>query len=273
MSEPQNDIAEEDVSADVETNDSNEVSDTSSDVQAESVEQVEEVEVDEAELEKQKSNDAFNKQYGKLKQAERERDALKAEYDKSRQAEHERNAANVGEIPAMPDAFDDDYDQKMVARDQAIRDQANYHNQNQNYQNQQQQTQQQEANAKQQKEYEAVTSYSNKAKELGISEKELFAAGTKVGEYGLSDDLTTHILGDPDGPLITKYLAANAKDGYDLASMSPYAVGTFLDGIKTKANALKPKTSSAPAPAATLNGNGVDKDVGKYQYIEGATFE
>ena len=89
----------------------------------------------------------------------------------------------------------------------------------------------------------------------------------------LSDDLVMHILADNDGPLITKHLAANPQDGYELASMSPYSVGQFLDGIKTKASALKPKTSSTPAPATNLQGNGVDPEAGKYSHIKGAKFE
>jgi hypothetical protein len=81
-----------------------------------------------------------------------------------------------------------------------------------------------------------------------------------------------HILGDSDGPLITKHLAANPQDGYDLASMSPYSVGQFLDGIKTKASALKPKTSNAPSPATNLQGNGVDPELGKYKNLKGTKF-
>ena len=82
-----------------------------------------------------------------------------------------------------------------------------------------------------------------------------------------------HILKDTDGPLITKHLAANPQDGYELASMSPFAVGQFLDGIKQKASALKPKTSNAPKPATNLQGNGVDPEAGKYRNLKGTRYE
>ena len=82
-----------------------------------------------------------------------------------------------------------------------------------------------------------------------------------------------HILADTDGPLITKHLAANPQDGYKLASMSPYEVGTFLGDVKKKAGALKPRISSAPNPATNLQGNGVDPEASKYKYLDGATFE
>lgn len=265
---PQNDeVINEEVNTEAEINDSVLESDTSDQVQDESNEQV-----DEVELAKQKANEAFNKQYGQLKQAERERDALKAKQEEFERAERERQAAAIGDIPPMPDAFDDDYEIKVKQRDEALIAQANYNAQNQTYLQQQQFQQQQEAQAKQQKIQESMVSYSNKATELGIKQEELQAAASTVANYGLSDDLVMHILADSDGPLITKHLAANPQEGYQLASMSPYAVGSFLDGIKAKASVLKPKTSSAPKPVNNLQGNGVDPELGRYKNIKGATF-
>ena len=171
------------------------------------------------------------------------------------------------------DAFDDDYEQKIQARDEAIRAQAQFNYSQQSHQQAQQAVQQQAAQAREQDVHVSMESYTRKATELGIKQEELQAAGNKVGSYGLSEDLVMHILKDTDGPLITKHLAANPQDGYELASMSPFAVGQFLDGIKQKASALKPKTSNAPKPATNLQGNGVDPEAGKYRYSEGATFE
>jgi len=173
----------------------------------------------------------------------------------------------------MPDSFDDDFDAKIKLRDEAIVAQANYNAQNNAYLQQQDLNQQQAAQAKQVKVQESMQSYSAKATELGIKQDELQAAGNAVANYGLSDDLVMHILNEPDGPLITKHLAANPQDGYQLAQMSPFMVGSFLDGIKVKASALKPKTSSTPAPATNLSGNGVDPESGKYSHIKGAKFE
>ena len=265
---PQNDEATIELdSAPIETNDSIPSSESGEQVQAESIEQVDEVEVA-----KQKANEAFDKQYGEKKQLERDLAAQSAKVAQFEQAERERQAAQVGNIPPMPDAFDDDFDTKVKARDEAIIAQANYNAKNQSYQETQQFQQQQAAQAKQVKVQESMTNYSNKALELGIKQDELQAAANTVANYGLSDDLVMHILGDSDGPLITKHLAANPQDGYQLASMSPYTVGQFLDGIKTKASALKPKTSNTPSPATNLHGNGVDPEAGKYKNLSGTKY-
>ena len=265
---PQNDEATIELdSAPIETNDSIPSSESGEQVQAESIEQVDEVEVA-----KQKANEAFDKQYGEKKQLERDLAAQSAKVAQFEQAERERQAAQVGNIPAMPDSFDDDFDEKMKAHIDASNAQAVFNNQNQNYLQQEQFNQQQAAQAKQVKVQESMTNYSNKALELGIKQDELQAAANTVANYGLSDDLVMHILGDSDGPLITKHLAANPQDGYQLASMSPYTVGQFLDGIKTKASALKPKTSNTPSPATNLHGNGVDPEAGKYKNLSGTKY-
>ena len=267
---PQNDdVINEEVNADIEINDSALESDTSNQVQDESNEQVDEIAVAQ-----EKANAAFNKQYGEKKQLERDLAEQRRVNEEFQKAERERQAAAVGNIPPVPNEFDYDDDASYQAahklRDEALQAQAQYNYQNQAHLQQQQFQQQQEAQAKQAKIQESMTNYSQKATELGIKHEELQAAGNTVASYGLSDDLVMHILADPDGPLITKHLAVHAKDGHELANMSPYAVGAFLDGIKQKASALKPKTSSTPAPATNLTGNGVGEQ--KHPALEGVIY-
>lgn len=229
--------------------------------------------VDEAEKEANKQQAYINKQYGEKKQLERDLAAQREVNSKFEQAERDRQAAAVGEIPPMPDAFDDDFDEKVKSRDEAIIAQANFNASNQVFL-QQQQHQQQLAQAQQQEKLQqSMQSYSSKALELGIKQDELQAAGNAVAQYGLSDELVMHILADSDGPLITKHLAANPQDGFELAQMSPFAVGSKLDAIRVKAAALKPKQSNTPDPATNLQGNGADPEAGKYKHIKGAKFE
>jgi len=264
----QNDEYVEEINEPIETNDS--VSDSGADdhVQDESNEPV-----DPNEVAKQKANDAFNKQYGEKKQLERDLQLERQKLAVFEQEKRERAAAQVGTIPPMPDPFDDDFDDKVKARDQAIIANANYNAQNQAYLQQQQDSQQQAAQAKQEQIGKSVQDYTSKAVGLGIKQEELKAAGNTVAGYGLSDDLVMYILADSDGPLITKYLAANPRDGYQLASMSPYQAGSFLDGVKAKAGALKPKKTNVPNPATNLQGNGVDPSKTKYKNLGGTKYE
>ena len=229
--------------------------------------------VDEEAVKQDAIQKAINKKHFEAKEAERKLSDANKQIAEFQAKERERMAAQVGNIPPMPDPFDDDFDEQVKARDEAIIAQANFNHQNQSYQQQQQFQQQQAHEASQAKIRESMTSYSSKALELGIKQEELQAAGNTVAQYGLSDDLVMHILADSDGPLITKHLAANPQEGFELANMSPYMVGKFLDDIKQKASALKPKTSKAPKPSTNLTGNGTDPELGKYTNLKGAKFE
>lgn len=232
----------------------------------------EQPQVDEEAAKQEAIQKAINKKHFEAKQAERERDEANRKLAEFEQKQRDQIAAQMGNIPEMPDAFDDDYEIKVKQRDEALIAQANFNTQNQAFLQQQKFEQQQEAQAKQVEVQKSITNYSKKAGELGIKQDELQAAANTVATYGLSDDLVLHILSDSEGPLITKHLAANPQDGVELATMSPFAVGTFLNDIKQKASALKPKKSNAPKPATNLQGNGATPTDG-YNNIKGAKFE
>ena len=269
---PQNDDAINGyVEEEVVTNDSVSESGTDNDAQSESIEQVDEVEVA-----KQKANDAFNKQYGEKKQLERELEAIRAKNAAFEQAERERQAAQVGDIPPMPDAFDDNYLELVKKRDEAIIANTTYNNNHNNYLQQQQYTQQQVVQAEQFKANKTLQDHRDRVKVLGINADIMLAAENAVLNYQLPKDLLLKIAGDINSPLIIQYLAGSSQDGFDLANMArtdSYGVGQFLDVIKQKASTLKPKTSNAPKPATNLSGNGADPELGKYKYLDGATFE
>jgi hypothetical protein len=268
MSELQNDdVAIEDNGEVVANPEEGTVLATDSEGQHESIDQV-----DEAAKQAKATQDIINKKTFEAKQAQRDlqsaNDRLKAIEDKERESQ----AAAVANIPPIPDQYDDDFEQKMADRDAAVLAQATFNSTQAANQREQQSQQQQQERLQQEQIQKAAIAYDARAVELNIGTDELKAAGGTVVQYGLSDDLAMHILSDPDGPLIIKHLAANPQEGFELASMSPYAVGTYLDGVRSKAAALKPKQSNAPAPADTLQGNGVDPEMGKYQNLKGTVY-
>lgn len=271
MSELQNDetIIDGNESVDIENQEDN-GSDLATDSE---VEHEEQPQVDEEAKKQAAIQKVINEKTFKAKQAEREAQEYKAKLESYEAKQREQEAAQYASVPDVPDPFDDDYEEKIVARDKALLAKAQFDAQNQYYLQQQQSQQQQDAQAKATKIQQSFTSYAKKAAELGINQNELVAIGDTVGKYGLSLELQTYILDDPDGPLIAKHLANSPNDGFELANMSPYDVGTFLNNIKTKAGALKPKTSTAPKPATHLQGGSLNPDNNKYQNIKGAKFE
>ncbi len=271
MSELQNDSVESEVieSAEVENLDTGVDLAPTSEAEHESQPQVDE----EAKAKQDAINKAINKKHFEAQQAKRELEEAQARIKEFEDKQREQLAAQVGNIPPMPDVFDDDYEQKIQEREQALVAQAQF-NAQQNAFAQQQQQVKQAAQAQQQAEFnKQVQTYNTRAVELGIKQDELQAAANVVGNLGLSDDLVRFIVADSDGPLIVKHLAENQVDGIELAQMNPFMIGEKLNQIKANAAALKPKTSNAPAPSQDISGKGADKDAGKYQNIKGAKFE
>jgi len=216
---------------------------------------------------------AFNEQYFKQKQAERERDEALAKNAEFEKQQREAEAAKAGDIPPIPDELDDDFNAKLAARDEAIANNARYQAGQDLYlqqqtQNQQAQQAQQQANYQQ-----ARTVYNARATELGISPAELQAAETAVVNYGVNADTAARIMANKeDGPLIVKVLAENAADAISLASMDSYSQGVFIAGLQSKVDALKPKQTITPKPPEILTGGGAEADAGKYPNSKGVKF-
>tara|TARA_R110002096_G_scaffold136233_2_gene288666 strand:- start:156 stop:968 length:813 start_codon:yes stop_codon:yes gene_type:complete len=230
--------------------------------------------VDEEAVKQEAIQKTINKKHFEAKEAERKLKDAEKQILEFQTKEREQYAAKVGTIPDMPDPFDDDYDVKMKQRDEAIIAQANFNQVNQNFQQQQQHQQQQVQAEKQQQLQTQMQAYNTRTKELGISQEELQAAGNTVAQYGISDDLTMAILADSDGPLLTKYLAANPTELSDLSGMNPLQAAMHIErNVRAKATALKPRTTNAPKPSDNLRGKGAKPANDKYKHISGAKFE
>lgn len=236
----------------------------------------------------------INKKTFETKQAERQRDELQGRLDTIEREKQEKleetfkSAPNMPTLPAYPtsDTFDEGhelevkqyhedvatYNANMPVYHQQVQAKATFDASQASALQQQQDIQQVNVQQKALKMQESTIAYTARSNELGIKPEELQAAGNAVEQYGLSSDLVMHILSDKDGPLITKHLAANPQDGFNLASMNPYNVGSFLNEIKVKAAELKPKTTQTPEPVDQLVGAGAKLDLNKYPDSKGAKF-
>lgn len=233
-----------------------------------------EVKAEPTEEEKEvKRQAAFNKQYGEKKQAERERDAANARIAELEQAQQPKTPDEVGEFPSEYD-FDTDEEYKtaktnFIGRVQKAEQYKQQQKHQTDYTEQQQAREQQQA---QEKFNTDMQSYTKSAAANGIDRAELQQAANAVQSYGITPNLTLAILEDPEGPLMTKYLAANPQEVTRLVNMNPYSAGAHLATLKSKAAALKPKTSSTPNPTTDIQGSGGEPNKDS-PLIKGATFE
>lgn len=213
----------------------------------------------------------FNREIGKktfkIREAERRAEELAA---KLKETESRLPAQTRPDVPPMPDQFDDNFDQRVQERDQAILAQAQFDAAQRIKTEQQQQA----AQAKQRQEQEALVksaeSYRNNAIKRGVDMAELQAAGAQVSAFGLRNDVAGEILTDEMGPNITLYLAKNPQVMQELNSASPIRAGALYDQIRANASGMSKKVTTPPDPVEPLSGTGVPpKDRGP----SGATYE
>ena len=267
MSELQNDEYVEELDSDnVEAEEIEESSDLATDSDGEHEEKPDDSE--QKQVNQDAVNEAINRQHRKYQEEKRRADELEQRLTQLQPKEE------APQLLDRPDPFDDDYDTKLTAYEQSIRQAAQY-----DYAQKQQLQVSQQQQADKQREMQAdltvkAESYANKAKEYGIKPEELQQAGQLVASYGLSEDVAMFILEDAQGPLITKHLATNHADAEAIIGMNPMQAAMYIERtIKPKTAALKPKKTNAPNPAVKINGSGGDKDTGKYKFSGNAKFE
>lgn len=167
---------------------------------------------------------------------------------------------NKPEIPDLPDPFDDDFAEKTAARETAIREAERFDAQAE-FGQQQHQYQVQQAQREQAQEFQKTAdTFKERATTFGITDAELQQNGERLLDYqALTENEIGLILSDDQGPLIAKYLSQNPVELERLSSMpvgSSQRMTTLLTDIKTKASALKAKTTSTAEPLDTIQGSG-----------------
>lgn len=175
-----------------------------------------------------------------------------------------------GTVPPLPDQYDDDYEVKVKAHVDALNRKA----QADAYQNHLREQQAQEQRKREREEIERNqkrnAEFTQNAQALGIDQQKLAQAAQTVVNYGITSDIEDAIMNDKDGALVLMHLASNPLELSDLIDSDPISKGMILAEVKSKAQSLKPKTSSAPPPPTTLSGRGAPP---AQRGPKGATFE
>lgn len=224
-------------------------------------------------LDQDKANHAINKQHAKYREEERKRKASDA-----RVAELEEKLGKLDAepadviIPPLPDPYDEDFTEKMEARDAALVQKTQQDATKQSAQAGKEAQRVEAEQANQTRIDNLVTGYDENATKLGLNIDAIKAAGAKVVEYGISGELAEFILADEDGPLITQYLADNPIELDKFNTMSPINAALRINSvIRQAASKRKPQVSAAPDPTEVLSGNGAPPK--ESPFLAGATFE
>lgn len=205
--------------------------------------------------------------------AYKEREARRRADDLERrlkELESKQNPEFDGVVPSMPDPFDDDFDSKVRAREEALQRKARADAiamQQREAEAEAQRKREREEFEQQQK---LQADFKKNASDLGVDQQSLADAAQAVINYGVTPDIENAILSDANGPLMLQYLAANPLELSDLIEANPLRAGMLLADVKSKSLSLKPKPSSAPPPPQALSGRGAPQ---RERGPKGATFE
>lgn len=223
-------------------------------------EQVDNVEVSESETATDKTEDKPDLQKVIAEKAfEAREQKRRAEELERRLQEIEANQPKETQplIPPIPDPYDDDYEDKIRLRDEALVRQAEFNAREQERQQQAQVLEQTKQQQRQQELTAKAQEYSKRALALGVEAQELAQAGERI-KSDVSEGVAGYILGHEKGPLITKYLAANPLELDVLSKLNPEHAGAYLEmQVKPKAEQYgTKKPTQAPEPVETLNSSG-----------------
>lgn len=242
-------------------------------------EATEEEQADSAPAQEKEPNEVEELKKAIAEKAYKEREARRKAEELERRLkafEEKQPKTELVDVPDLPDPFDDDYEQKLRARENALLERAKFEARESYLKDQQaiaeRDKQRQELEASEQRQKQFL----NNSQKLGIEaedftryEQAFIDHINKLG--GVKDPrMINMILDDPQGPLVVQHLAANPLDVDDLLHSDPYIAGSLYERIKSKAMALKPKTSRAPEPATIVEGSAPAK---KDRGPEGAIFE
>ena len=210
---------------------------------------------------------AINKKTAKAREAERRAEEAERRAEEAQRQLAQFNAPVHRDVPPYPDPYDQDFQTKVQQRDAVLAHNARVDWEMQQRQQQDQQLQQAKAQREQAALQESVATYTQQAAKLGITTDRLAQAGASVAQFGIHNDLVTHILGDDHGPAITVYLADHPLELEQIASMSPLQAAAYIEReVKPK---TRKKVDPPPAPVPTLKGSGVpEKDRG----VAGSTY-
>jgi len=244
MSELENEFIQD------ETTDSNqfeevETSELAPDSEPEHEEKPEESQANDSE----RVQEVINRKHRQMREAQEESERLRQQLQ-SVQSQPTFNQAPT--VPELPDPFDVDeqeYQNAIRQRDEAIQARSRWDAQQQ---------QQQEIAKK-------AESYKKRAKDYGIKPEALQQSAQVLVNYGLNDAIAQEILTDDKGPLITQHLAGNPLELNEVVSLPPIQAALYIErNIKPKLANVSPKKTNATRPKNRVNSTGHRESSGSF---------
>lgn len=221
------------------------------------------------------NQEAVDKRINKLTfekyEERRKREKIEQELEQARQKIAAQTQQEVI-VPEMPDAFDPNFDQKIKARDEALRQQAMV----QAKRDAERQRSEQAQRQKLESDRETITGYVNsmfsEAKKIGIKEADLRQADDTVAMFIKDQGLARFILSQKEAPQIITQLAGNIAELESISKMDPISAAAHIaSNVIPRAKSYKASISKTPEPLDIPKGKANSAKPDKF--TDGYTFE
>jgi len=197
---------------------------------------------------------AINKKHYELMEERRKTAGLEAELEKAKAS---LPTASRPSIPGLPDRYDDNYEEQMASRDDAIKSAAAFDAQETSNAERQAAIAADQAKLSQQQTVEREGKFLERARTSGITDNEITTSLQTVASYGgVGADLATFIMESETGPAVAAYLAQNPEEIISIQGMTPAHGAVYISNVVQQKAAEISRTSNAPPPADTLGGGG-----------------
>ena len=195
----------------------------------------------------------IHQKHHELMEERRARLAIEQELERLKQQQQPVDEAPV--VPDMPDQYDDNFEEKIRQRDEALAKRIEWDARQQILQEQEQARQQEQAARRQQENVDRLQKFAKRAQELNISNQELNIAAQTVVAYGVSSEVEDMIVDNENGPVLAVHLAENPAELDVMRGMTGVQAGMYIaTNILPKLNSAKKQV--APPPPDTLGGGG-----------------
>jgi hypothetical protein len=213
------------------------------------------------------------RQVAKRKEAEQKLEEYQRRIEEYEQRISQQQPDN-GEpvVPDPPNIWDDNYEEKIKQRDEALIRHAEWRAEQKTRQEWEQRQYYEKAQQEQQQLLTKVQTYTERAeKEYGIDPSDLQVAGNAVAQFGIPEQLTQYLLDDDAGPAITVHLSRNLAELEQLNQMDPIRAAVYIaTEIKPRATRNAKRRSAPPEPTDSPKGSSVPE---KERGPKGAVYE
>lgn len=217
-------------------------------------------EITELEVPDKINQEAINKKFNRLTfekyDAKRKQEAVERENEELRRRLAEATGSSkIIKVPPMPDAFDPEFEAKIVERDKAIEAKAAQEAEAKLLETQTNNQKQATIAERKRKIQTRVDKMYKDAKEMGLDEQAFKDADARVAPFLKDPSLAQFILDRDDAAVLIQYLSASATDLEKLSTLPvTQAVAHLITAVVPAASALKPGIPNTPDPMVIPQG-------------------